>query len=285
VLVATHVPAESISAMPHILGRSGALFATHAIDGAPLRPSMIILAPPNFHLMVQDGVMRVSQGPRENGHRPSIDVLFRSLAQRGGAMSGVLLSGALDDGVAGLREIRAAGGLTLAQDPADAAFPDMPRHAIERGVVSEVLNRDEIGKALLAFAEGAVQKPSRSQGIETPDERVDGAPSVFTCPDCGGTLWELEAGDLRFRCRTGHAFSEATMLALHDGMLETAHWRAIRALEERCDLLRRLSRRAGERGDVHTAKRLDRQISEADEHIAVIRSALAGLLQHGSHSI
>ncbi|MBV8117197.1 MAG: chemotaxis protein CheB, partial [Candidatus Eremiobacteraeota bacterium] len=259
VLIATHVPPESVSAMPHILSRSGSLFATHAIDGAPLHPSSIILAPPNYHLTVDDGVMRLNQAARENGHRPSIDVLFRSLAEHGGSISAVLLSGALDDGVAGMREVRAAGGRTFVQDPAEASFPDMPRHAIESGAVDEILATADIAQALIQFASDSRDAAVRSNGIVPADERRDGVPSVFTCPDCGGTLWEMEGDTLRFRCRTGHAFSEASMLALHDGMLEAAHWRAIRALEERVDLLRRLAQRAQARNDVRTADRLGKQ--------------------------
>lgn len=149
VFVVNHVPATSVSALPHLLTRSGALFATHAIDGAPIVPGRIIVAPPGHHLALEDGVMRVFRGPIENNHRPSIDVLFRSAAKTFSAAScGVLLSGTLGDGVAGLVAIHDAGGATLAQDPDDAQFADMPRRAIRSGIVDGVYAAGELVAAI-----------------------------------------------------------------------------------------------------------------------------------------
>lgn len=139
VFVATHVRGARVSALPHLLARGGALFASHAIDGAPIAPARITVAPPNNHLILQDGVMRVQQCSAENKPRPSIDVLFRSAAATFGTRTcGVLLSGMLDDGVAGLMAIHEAGGATFVQDPDDAQFADMPRNAIATGIVDGV---------------------------------------------------------------------------------------------------------------------------------------------------
>lgn len=279
IFVATHIPAASISALPHLLARSGLLFATHAIDRAPIAPGRIIVAPPDHHLMLEDGVMRVVRGPTENKHRPSIDVLFRSAAAAySSSACGVLLSGTLDDGVAGLVAIHEAGGVALAQDPDDAQFPDMPRNAIRTGSVDGIY---AAGDVVTAIRKWIAQPRSRSAdaGSLPRDEREVGIPSVFTCPDCGGTLWEVdEEAVLRFRCRTGHAYSENTMLSAQGQTLESALWASIRALEERHDLLRRLVVRSQASGTVPTTRRLERQVAEVRRDIERVHDALSSLL-------
>jgi two-component system chemotaxis response regulator CheB len=149
VFVVSHVPATSVSALPHLLTRSGALSATHAIDGAPIVPGRIVVAPPDHHLSLEEGLTRVARGPTENNHRPSIDVLFRSAAASfASSACGVLLSGALYDGVAGMVAIHEAGGATFVQDPDEAPFPDMPRHAIRTGAVNGIYPAAELVAAI-----------------------------------------------------------------------------------------------------------------------------------------
>ncbi len=281
VFVATHVPADGISAMPHILSRCGALFATHAIDGAPITPGRIFIAPPNFHLILERNVMRVVDTARENGHRPSIDVLLRSAAIAFGDLAcGVLLSGTLDDGVAGMNSIRKAGGMTIAQDPADALFPDMPRNAIAADAVQRTATTDELGMVILESVADIVGKAGGvpiSQAA--PDERSIGAPSRFTCPDCGGTLWEAdENGDLRFRCRTGHAYNPNAMLSAQRDSMENSLWTALRILEERVDFFHRMSRRARDRGDPRTADRYANEAQHLQADQGHIRSALESVV-------
>jgi two-component system chemotaxis response regulator CheB len=280
VFVTTHTSPDSISAVPHILARAGALFATHALDGAPIAPGRIIVAPPDCHLAIQDGVMRVTKGPKENGSRPSIDVLFRSAAEQyGPAVCGVLLSGTLDDGVAGLRTIRANAGLAIVQDPEEALFGDMPHNALRAKAVDMVHPSDEIASDIIAFAERVVDLNVKAARREQPDPRKAGMPSVFTCPDCGGTLWETDdEGLLRFRCRTGHSYTTNSMLSLQRDSVEQSLWMAIRVLEERADLLRRIARRAQERGDTRTADRLSRQEQNTRSEQAQIQRALGELL-------
>jgi two-component system chemotaxis response regulator CheB len=278
VFVATHVPATSVSALPHLLSRAGALFATHAIDGAPIAPGRIVIAPPGHHLVLEDGVMRVLQGPTENNHRPSIDVLFRSAAISFGPRAcGVLLSGTLDDGVAGLVSIRDAGGAAFVQDPDDAQFPDMPLNALHTGAVQGAYPADKIVGAICEWM--AKPAPPMQREMLAPDAREAGSPSVFTCPECGGTLWELgEETLLRFRCRTGHAYSGQSMLSAHERHLESTLWASIRALEERRDLLARLIARSKKNGDASTSGRLERQSIEVGKNIELVHSALRGML-------
>jgi two-component system chemotaxis response regulator CheB len=283
VFVATHVPPTSVSALPHLLSRAGALFATHAIDGAPIAPRSIFIAPPDHHLTLQDGVMRVLQGPTENNHRPSIDVLFRSAAIAFGPWAcGVLLSGTLDDGAAGMVAIRDAGGGTFVQDPEEAQFPDMPLNALRTGAVEGVFPARELVAAVTEWMRRPDPVISREPHLR--DERVAGVPSVFTCPDCGGTLWELDdEAVLRFRCRTGHAYSGNSMLAAHERHLESALWAAIRALQERRDLLRRMTYRCRKNGDIATLRRLELQSVEVDRNLELVDAAMRGLLDRAAN--
>lgn len=277
VFVATHTPPDSVSALPHVLARAGALFATHAIDGAPIAPGRIIVAPPDHHLILEDGTMRVALGPMENNHRPSIDVLFRSAAASfKSAACGVLLSGTLDDGSAGIVAIHAAGGATFVQDPEDAQFADMPLNAIATGAVDGAHPASELFDAVRRWIE-APRRPEHVIALPR-DEREAGVPSVFTCPDCGGTLWELDEGAvLRFRCRTGHAYNGQSMLASQQAKLESALWASARALEERRDLLHRLMRRSRGSDQAATTRRFERQAIEVEADLERIHGALASL--------
>ncbi len=287
VFVVTHIPSDTVSAMPHLLSRRGALFATHAIDRAPISPGKIIVCPPGHHLVIERDVMRVVTWAKENGYRPSIDVLFRSAAESyGKATCAVLLSGTLDDGVAGLRAVREAGGGTLVQDPADAAFPDMPRNAITANVADRALPAPALAEAIVSYVETAVVEGRGGLvPFAAPDERRQGKPSVFTCPDCSGTLWEMEGKDyLRFRCRTGHAYSVNSMMAVQRDAVESSLWSAVRILQERGDLLRRLSHRAQARGDSISADRFQRQAQELTNDEIAIRNALSDVIAQSQSS-
>jgi two-component system chemotaxis response regulator CheB len=287
IFVTTHVPADAVSAMPHILSRSGQMFATHAIDRAPISPGRIVVAPPNFHLAIEDGAMRVLDGARENGQRPSIDVLFRSAANaRGNMVCGVLLSGTLDDGVAGLQAIRKAGGETLVQDPADALFADMPRNALTAHAAQRALPAELLGDAICEAVEKALSEGMIQLNEEVaPDERNVGDPSCYTCPSCGGVLWEAEDGEtLRFRCHTGHAYNVNAILSEQKSELEDSLWTALRVLQERVKLLERLARRAKDRGDMHTGERFLRQVEELQRHQSAIRKSISQVVSQNPPS-
>lgn len=230
--------------------------------------------------------MRVVNWPKENGYRPSIDVLFRSAAESyGKATCAVLLSGTLDDGVAGLRAVRDAGGQTLVQDPEEATFPDMPFHAVQARVAGIVAASTDLAGAIVNCVDAAFDEAAEPAPFAAIDERREGKPSVFTCPDCSGTLWELEGKDyLRFRCRTGHAYSANSMLASQREAVEASLWAAIRILQERGDLLRRLSRRARQRGDAISGDRFERQATELATNESGIREALNDVISQRQSS-
>jgi two-component system, chemotaxis family, protein-glutamate methylesterase/glutaminase len=272
VFMVLHVSADFPSMLPKILDRAGSLPAKHAQDGEPIRPGQIFIAPPDRHLTLQDGMVRVTRGPRENRHRPAIDPLFRSAARVYDArVIGVLLSGHLDDGSAGLRAIRARGGLSVVQDPKDASASQMPRSALQSGGADYVLPIGEIGPQVVALVDSSGDDPMKEKKTELQSLKNEvfqnltvshpheghGTPSPFSCPECGGVLWELNEGELaRFRCRVGHAYTMTTLAEEQTDGAEEALWAAMRALEEKAALASRLAEGTV---DAKTAMRLREQ--------------------------
>jgi two-component system chemotaxis response regulator CheB len=293
VLVVLHVPATGRSVLAEILDRAGPLPAATATDGAPLRRGEILVAPSDAHLLVHDGHVRLSRGPRENGHRPAVDPLFRSAARAHGARTiGVVLSGLLDDGAAGLRLVHDEGGATVVQDPDDALHPGMPTAALAAGpvdrtapaaglgdVISALLDEPLPGRSGDDVAHGAPGEPDEVELDPVECDLTRGALSGLTCPDCGGAIWETDDDPARYVCHVGHAFSRESMLQEQGRALEITLWSALRALEERADLLRRVARRTG--GGART--RLQERATEADEHAHALRQTLlrAGAMPAG----
>lgn len=285
VLVVLHVAPAGPSVLPAILQRAGALPARHARDGEKLQPARIYVAPPDHHLEVEDGQLLVSRSPRENGVRPSVDTLFRSVARerRGNAVA-VVLSGTLDDGTSGLLAVRQAGGRTVVQDPEDADFPGMPRSALRFGAPEFVAPLEDLSK-LIARLVAELPGPSivPPEEVEVKQEELSGEvdkgpPSMFTCPECGGTLFEKEIdGLLQFRCRVGHGYTAETLLTAQDPHLESALYAAIVALEERSDLSRRMARRMEQMGRSASGARYWRQAEETERQASLIRDAVAML--------
>ncbi|WP_022928053.1 chemotaxis protein CheB [Patulibacter americanus] len=283
VLVVLHVPATGRSVLADILDRAGPLPAAAATDGAPLRRGEILVAPSDAHLLVHDGHVRLSRGPRENGHRPAIDPLFRSAARaHGGRTIGVVLSGLLDDGAAGLRFVHDEGGATVVQDPEDALHPGMPSAALAAGPVDRTVPAAALADAVCALldeplerlrgdvAHGAAGAPDAVERDPVEDDLTRGELSGLTCPDCGGAIWETGDDPARYVCHVGHAFSRDSMLQEQGRALEITLWSALRALEERADLLRRVARRTGG----SAGSRLEERAAEADDHARALRRTL-----------
>jgi two-component system, chemotaxis family, protein-glutamate methylesterase/glutaminase len=298
--VVLHLPVDAYSALPTILTRAGPLSAVHPRDGETIERGRIYVAPPDHHLLLHRGLVRLIRGPRENGHRPAVDPLFRAAAAAyGPRVVGIVLSGALDDGTAGLLAIKARGGVAVVQDPADALFAGMPEHALESGAVDYQLAADEMAPLLDHLARAVVERVAvpASAGMRLENELVEidaqaidsldrpGQPSVFTCPECHGTLWEMHEKDLmRFRCRVGHAYSAASLAAGQKDNLEVALWTALRVLEERLTLSERLAGQARERGHRRSeAVYVERQ-TEAEHAAALIRDVLERQRQAGADS-
>lgn len=313
-LVVLHFPANSTSVLPQILNRSGPLPAHHPRQGEKIQPGQIYVAPPDHHLLVRQDRLCLSRGPRENGHRPAIDSLFRSASyafqQR---VIGIILSGMLDDGVAGLATIKAHGGLTIVQDPQEALFNSMPRHAIAAVEVDYILKLHEIAPVLVQLlnssalpltpsasmhlpiaSEDDMTNPFETESNPDPETnhgtesdivlqdkhvreqgRFPGSPSPLTCPDCGGVLWELHNGNvIRFRCHVGHAYSLDSLMAEQAEDVERALWSAVRVLEEKAALSRRLAIHAKQQNRPISEARFLEQAEESRRNAAVVRQLI-----------
>lgn len=255
VLVTLHLPPGAPSVLARILDRNGPLPAEAATDGAPLEPGTIRVAVPDRHLLIYDHQIVLSQGPTENGHRPAINALFRSVALSMGRRAvSVLLSGVLDDGALGSVAICSRGGTTIAQSPSDALFPAMPLAAIDAGVVDHQVEAGAVGSLLMRLAERTFEEPemkhdarldlenriAMSRRFSTEFNTEDlGSPSGYTCPDCNGSL--ISVSDGNYRCHVGHAWTPGALLDARDGEIESALWVAMRSLQEKAKLSRRLA--------------------------------------------
>ncbi len=264
VLVAMHTSSSGTTYLPQILARVSKMAVEFATDGARLRRGRVIIAPPDFHLLVTPRSVSLSRGPRENGFRPAIDPLFRSAAAHYGPRTmGVILSGALDDGAYGMKVLKGYGGVTVVQDPDEAAIPSMPRSVLATVDVDHVLTAAQIARLISEYsrigARGTAVKSQRqppalrdpepqdaARVMEVQDMRKTfGPPSGLTCPDCGGALWEIaDDSSLRYRCHVGHQFSPDALESQHRDSVEGALWTAVRILEEHADLRERMADRA-----------------------------------------
>jgi len=289
VFVVLHLPATGTSALPEILRRHGPLPAAHVRDSEPIQPGRIYVAPPDHHVLVRTGHVHLSRGPRENGHRPAIDPLFRSAAREYATrVIGVVLSGALDDGTAGLLAIKSRGGIAVVQNPEDALYPGMPGNALEHAQVDHVLAAASMGKLLTRLLANLAEPPAdpaptgmrvevemEGFSMEAFEGHHPGRPSGFSCPDCHGVLWQIKDGGLeRYRCRVGHAWSPESLLTQQSEALEAALWVALRSLEERAALARRLAEPARRRGHAITATRFEEQAAEAQQAARLVRDLL-----------
>jgi two-component system chemotaxis response regulator CheB len=290
--IVVHVNPLGTSILPQILTRAGRLQARHPDDRDPIEPGVIYVAPPDYHLLIERDVVRVVRGPKENRHRPAADPLFRTAARAyGPRVAGVVLTGALDDGAAGLLAVKSRGGVAIVQDPEEAPYPDMPRNAARSVDVDHCLGLAEIAPLLarlaavrdrakeLVPATGLLEMESRValEGSGHMDEvEKMGKPSSFTCPECHGTLWEIHDAELlRFRCHVGHGFSAESLLTDQSEALEDALWAALRALEENVELSERMAARARSRADRRSEDDHEQSARRLADHARVLRDILA----------
>lgn len=292
IFVVLHVAPQAPSVLPSILERVGRLPAVHPKDDSPIEPGYIYVAPPDHHLLIDADRVRVIRGPKENRHRPAVDPLFRTAAVAyGPRVIGVILTGALDDGTAGLLAVKKRGGLALVQNPHEALYPGMPVSALQNVAVDFTLPLAEIGPKLVELS----QQPAPSEDTyplaeemakevkvvhlekhQPADQSPPGEVSAFSCPDCGGVLWELSDGELmRFRCRVGHAFSVDSMLEGHSEAIEDALWVALKTLRESAALNHRLAHQANQQGRNWMAQRFEEKLEQAQRHASLIEQVLA----------
>lgn len=299
VFIAQHAPADATGeASLRALRKVSALEVSRAEDGESFKAGRVYLAPPDRHMMLKQNKIMLTKGARENGWRPAIDPLFRSAAvAHGPRVIGVVLTGYLDDGTAGLVAIQRCGGKCVVQDPRDAAYPDMPQNALTQVDADRCVPIAEMGAALTEIANGKVPKRKATPEDIVIEARIaervlSDLPSVealgeqvpYNCPDCGGVLWEIDKGPtLRYRCHTGHAFTAPVLLARQSDKMEETLWIALRMFEERRNLLRKMSTaKRDPAGDEDVPRAGNRAIfastaaraKEAEAHIARIRELL-----------
>lgn len=290
VLVVQHLAPES-TGEPLVarLAAHSALPCRLATNGQHLEAGHVYLAPPDRHLLVKDSHLLVTKGPRENNYRPAADALFRSAAVEFDSYTiGVVLTGMLHDGTAGLDFIKRCGGVAVVQDPADAEFPSMPESALRSVAIDYVVPLDQMGRLLTDLVSPATPKPTSAATPIPPDlkleaaiaERVVGTTEEvtqlghqvpLTCPDCGGSLWEVKAGNvLRYRCHTGHAFTADALADSTQHALEETLWVALRMMEERKNLLASMA----SHGEGHWSVQQAERVEEIKRHINRLREFL-----------
>jgi two-component system chemotaxis response regulator CheB len=286
IFIVQHMAADSNGdALLHRLRKHEAFECKLADHGETFEQATIYIAPPDHHMLVKERVILVTKGARENRSRPAIDPLFRSAAVTHGAkVIGVLLSGMLDDGTAGMIAIKKCGGVTVVQDPAEAMYPGMPQSAIDNADVDHVvplaamgglleqLSREHSGKRKAIPKDIQIEAEIAERVLSDVDE-VEGLGKQvpYNCPDCGGVLWEMDAPDLpRYRCHTGHAFTQPALLAGQSEKIDETLWIALRMFEERKNLLNSIVLREGKRGSISAAQRA----KETQIHIERLRAML-----------
>jgi two-component system chemotaxis response regulator CheB len=271
--VVLHVSAHG-SALPQILSRAGPLRVVSAADGMPVAAGTAYVAPPDRHLLLLDGVVRLSAGPRENGHRPAADPTFRCLAAYRERAVGVILSGTRDDGTQGIARIRAAGGTGIVQDPGEAAYDGMIRSAIAAAGVDLVMPVREIARHLTHLA----QQRYLSMATDDPeDPALARSETRYTCPECGGHIHRETEGQLvRYECEVGHSYSPESLDGEQAVVVESSLWAATRLLGDRAALLLEMADRADAAGHDRTAAGFRRAAAEARAAGEAVRALAEG---------
>jgi len=290
VLVALHQHRDSPGRLGEILDAAGPLPAAMAEEGQPLEHGRIYVAPPDRHLLVGTGQVHVRRGPRENSSRPAIDPLFRSAAAECSTrVIGVVLSGMLDDGAAGLWAIKQCGGVTVVQDPLDAAYPEMPRSALDHVEVDHVVPAGKIAPALVRLSRAPRSPPvevpeqirlealiAGEELFVMPDQQRLGSLTSLTCPECDGSLQEIREGTLvRYRCHTGHGFTLDTLQKAGLEAWERTLYGGFRTQQQQAMVARRLAEVARQRGQIRSAEEFDRRAQDYEEGAMVIRQLIA----------
>lgn len=274
------------SLLPELLRFRAANHAMHAEDGQRLMPGTLHIAPPDRHLLVEGDTLRLTHGPKENHARPAIDPLFRTAAASFGPRAiGVVLTGQMDDGTAGLQAIKDCGGIAIVQDPDTAVEASMPRSAVCNVDVDHVVALEAIGPLLAqlterpapprreAVPEHVAQEVAINRGAGTVEKlKTIAKPSPLTCPDCGGGLWEVLGGKpLRYRCHVGHAYTALSLKDAQKNTAEEALWSTMRALREREMLLRRMAGIAASLGDDSQAEAGTAEADRLQEQVRKLR--------------
>jgi len=293
IFVVWHMAADMTGVLPRALNKEEGLPAANGVDGEGIMKRRIYVAPPDHHMLLEKGMVRITKGPKENRFRPAIDPLFRSAALAFGTrVIGVILSGALDDGTAGMWAIKQQGGISIVQSPEDADVSSMPKHVINAVKVDHILPVNQIGALLTRLVneevgsqhtvDPAYEKFSRMEvGIAMEERKPKhtilefGDISPFTCPECHGVLTELrEGGRMRYRCHTGHAFSADSLLTSITEHIEEVLWVAIRSIQESIIFLNHMGDHFAEANQGNIAAMYFKKAGEAMQRAELVRKAV-----------
>lgn len=271
------------------LQRNSVFTCKAAEHGEEIQTKHLYLAVPDHHLLIKPGKVLLGRGPVENRYRPSIDVLFRSAAVTYTTrVIGIILTGMLEDGTTGMQIVKQCGGTCIVQDPAEAEYADMPKSVLRFVDVDYCTSLQRIGIILQEKARNGVPEPIAippkiakeaeiAERVAIGIENVEalGDRSAYSCPECGGSLWEIKhEGLTRFRCYTGHQFTADELQESKRRELESTFWIVLRILEERRNLLTKMAEEEQSKGWAHSAKNKSDRADELEVHIGRIKEIL-----------
>ncbi|MGI4832151.1 MAG: chemotaxis protein CheB [Janthinobacterium lividum] len=293
IFVVWHMSPDVTGILPQVLNRQKTLLASNAVDNEPILSNRIYVAPPDKHLLLEKGVVRITRGPKENRFRPAVDPLFRSAAYiYGSRVIGIVLSGALDDGTAGLWTIKSRGGLAIVQEPADAEFPSMPENALAAVDVDYRVSIAEMAPLLVKLTAQTVPESNEiameeqkktitelriaaQQQVLAHDRPAFNQFTPFACPECHGVLSAIQDGGIiRYRCHTGHAYSADSLLTSITEQIEDTLWDAIRGVEESIMLLNNLGDHYAEKNQPKLAAMYFKKAQEAESRAEIVRQTV-----------
>jgi two-component system chemotaxis response regulator CheB len=290
IFIVWHMSPEVRGVLPHVLNGINSIYAAHAYDNEEIKPNRIYIARPDYHMIIEEGKIRVTHGPKENRFRPAIDPLFRSAAYEfGNRVIGVILTGGLDDGSAGLWSVKHFGGLTIVQDPLNAEVSSMPANAIEKVEVDYVVALSEIPELILRLSNQETPKIKEVMKDDQTKKEIEIAAekramekgnlifpelTPYTCPECHGVLSRLHNGKIiRYRCHTGHAYSADALIVALTEKIEDGLYNAIRGMDETVMLLNHLGDHYAEINQPKLAATYFRKAKEADDRSELVRKA------------
>ena len=290
IFIVWHMGTDVRGILPDVLNKLGTVTAANAYDQEPIKPNRIYVAPPDHHLLIEKDQLRVTKGPKENRFRPAIDPLFRSAAYSyGNRVTGIVLSGGLDDGTAGLWRIKNNGGIAIVQDPLDAQVPSMPENAIRGVEIDYCLPVDEIADLIVRLSSEHVIDQVNTKDENTKIE-IDiaagensfdrnsldlGILSPYSCPECHGVLTKIIEGKLtRFRCHTGHAYSPDTLIADLTQKIEDNLYSAMRGMDESVFLMNHIGDHYAEVNQPKLAAIYFKKAKEAEQRVKVLRATI-----------
>lgn len=290
IFIVWHMSPDIRGILPQVFNRINTMYAAHGYNEEPIKQNRIYIAPPDHHMIIEDGKILITHGPKENRFRPAIDPLFRSAAYSySNRVIGVILSGSLDDGTAGLWTIKEYGGITVVQDPIDAEVPSMPENALREVQIDYTVGIHELAQLLVRLSKEPLSKTEAVMKDEQTKKEIEiaadenaleknimayGTLTPYTCPECHGVLSRLQNGGIiRYRCHTGHAYSVDALIEALTEKIEDSLYNAIRAMDESIILLNHLGDHYAEKNNPKVAAMYFNKAKEAAERSLPIREA------------